>query len=112
MYEMSRARQAMVTIVVDPDGTLVNTASDLIDTLNLTLSEQGLAVCAARRCPTADRKWGKQHDRADTSAQRSGRADHIADHSRPFPGLEDVLNRLVKVRGLGAAAVCKKVFRD
>jgi phosphoglycolate phosphatase-like HAD superfamily hydrolase len=72
MYEMSRARQAMVTIVFDPDGTLVDTASDLIDTLNLTLSEQGLAVCAARRCPTADRKWGKQHDRADTSAQRCG----------------------------------------
>jgi phosphoglycolate phosphatase len=32
----------MLTIVFDLDGTLIDTAPDLIDTLNFTLSQHGL----------------------------------------------------------------------
>jgi phosphoglycolate phosphatase len=42
----------MLTIVFDLDGTLIDTAPDLIDTLNLILAREGLPVMpfdAARR---------------------------------------------------------------
>lgn len=100
----------MFTIVFDLDGTLIDTAPDLIETLNLILALEGLpavpyahartligggpralierALAAeGRNCATAeiDRLY------ADFVAHY---ADHIADRSRPFPGLDQALDEL------------------
>ncbi len=100
----------MMTIVFDLDGTLIDTAPDLVDTLNIILSEQGLnpvGFAAARNmigggarvmieralaeqgrhCAPSelDRLYGAfiEHYRA-----------HIADRSRPFPQLVSTLEWL------------------
>ena len=39
----------MLTIVFDLDGTLVDTAPDLIDTLNLILRAKACRPCRSRR---------------------------------------------------------------
>jgi phosphoglycolate phosphatase len=100
----------MLTIVFDLDGTLIDTAPDLIDTLNLILTQEGLpampfakarnligggakallerAIAAeGRACPPAeiDRIY---------AAYIAHYAAHIADRSRPFPHLEGTLDRL------------------
>jgi phosphoglycolate phosphatase len=100
----------MLTIVFDLDGTLVDTAPDLITTLNLILGREGLPAIPyedARKMigggargmiekalkaegrngakPELDRMFGAFIDHY---------AAHIADHSRPFPALESALDRL------------------
>jgi phosphoglycolate phosphatase len=100
----------MLTIVFDLDGTLVDTAPDLIDTLNYILKSQGLPgvpydearpmigggargmiehalVSEERACSPAD------VDRLYTGFV-AHYAEHIADRSRPFPGAETALDRL------------------
>jgi phosphoglycolate phosphatase len=102
----------MLTIVFDLDGTLIDTAPDLIATLNHTLAREGLPAVpydearkmiggGARgmieRALIADGRGGTENkaelDRmfGDFVAHY---AAHIADHSRPFPGLEAELDRL------------------
>jgi phosphoglycolate phosphatase len=99
-----------LTVVFDLDGTLVDTAPDLIDTLNLILGHEGLAPVpydqarmmiggGARRMIEAALKYENRPFTAadvdplfrDFIAHYSA---HIADRSRPFPGLEDALDRL------------------
>jgi phosphoglycolate phosphatase len=100
----------MLTIVFDLDGTLIDTAPDLVDTLNLILAQEGLREMAfesariligggsrgmieraladeGRHCSTAeiDRMFG---------AFIAHYAAHIADRSRPFPQLEATLEGL------------------
>lgn len=100
----------MFTIVFDLDGTLIDTAPDLIHTLNLILTQEGLpavpyaharnligggprilierALAAeGRSCATAeiDRLY---------AAFVAYYAEHIADRSRPFPGLDQALDDL------------------
>ena len=100
----------MLTIVFDLDGTLVDTAPDLIDTLNVILTREGLpavpfetgrnligggakatierALAAeGRTCPPAEieRLY---------AAFIAHYADHLADRSRPFPHLESALDQL------------------
>ena len=100
----------MLTIVFDLDGTLIDTAPDLIDTLNFTLAQHGLPAVLLRRRPADDRRRRAGHDRAGIG--RSGTrlhchrhrpplhpfvahyAEHMADRSRPFPHLEAALDRL------------------
>lgn len=100
----------MLTIVFDLDGTLIDTAPDLIDTLNLILAGEGLpavpfeiarnligggakgmierALAAqGRGCSTAEM------DRLYAAFIRHYAA-HIADRSRPFPHSERTLNGL------------------
>ncbi len=100
----------MLTIVFDLDGTLVDTAPDLIDTLNFTLTEHGLpavpydearpmigggarglierALAAeARDCTPAD------VDRLYASFV-THYGEHIADRSCLFPDVEAALDRL------------------
>jgi len=100
----------MLTIVFDLDGTLIDTAPDLIDTLNVILTREaippvpfatgrnliggGVKVTIERAlaaeglsCPPAeiDRLY---------AAFIPHYADHLADRSRPFPHLENALDQL------------------
>jgi phosphoglycolate phosphatase len=100
----------MLTIVFDLDGTLIDTAPDLIDTLNLILQEQGLrpvAVATARmmigggaRVMIERALTAQGHSRESAEIDRLYAAfiahyrAHIADRSRPFPQLEQTLDRL------------------
>ena len=110
----------MCTIVFDLDGTLIDTAPDLIHTLNLVLTHEGLsavpyatarnligggAQVMIRRALAAEGR-----DATDAEMDRLYAAfiayysEHIADRSRPFPGLDSALNDL---RAAGhALAVC------
>jgi phosphoglycolate phosphatase len=100
----------MRTIVFDLDGTLVDTAPDLISTLNLVLAGEGLPAVAyddARRMIGGGTR--RMIERALAAEGRSvAKAEldrmfaifidhyrsHIADRSRPYPHVEGVLRRL------------------
>jgi phosphoglycolate phosphatase len=100
----------MLTIVFDLDGTLIDTAPDLIDTLNFILARQGLpAVPYETARPLIGGGAKGMIERALVLERRSAAAAdverlyaafvdhyaaHIADRSRPFPGLEPVLDDL------------------
>jgi phosphoglycolate phosphatase len=100
----------MSTIVFDLDGTLIDTAPDLISTLNLILAGEGLPDVpydAARRmigggargmiekALIADRRAGSKADLDRMfGAFIEHYAAHIADRSRPFPELETTLELL------------------
>jgi phosphoglycolate phosphatase len=102
----------MLTIVFDLDGTLIDTAPDLIDTLNFTLARNALpTVPYAQARPLIGGGARGMIERALILEGRSAaRADvdtlyasfvaqygeHIADRSRPFPELEAVLDRLAQ----------------
>jgi phosphoglycolate phosphatase len=105
------------TIVFDLDGTLVDTAPDLIATLNTILTREGLppvAFAAARNMVGGGARHMIERGLAAAASLRSpagpGRrpadlerlcgefiahyAAHIADRSRPFPGVEAALDAL------------------
>jgi phosphoglycolate phosphatase len=100
----------MLTIVFDLDGTLVDTAPDLIDTLNYTLTQRGLPVVpfeTARPLIGGGAKGMIERALAtggcDCTPPEVDRlyeafvahyAEHIADRSRPFPHVETTLDRL------------------
>jgi len=102
----------MLTIVFDLDGTLVDTAPDLIDTLNVIFGQHGLPAVpfdAARRLIGGGART--MIERALAAEGRSCApadvdilytpfiahyAAHIADRSRPFPHLEATLDRLAE----------------
>lgn len=113
-------------IVFDLDGTLVDTAPDLIDTLNVILAREGMPPVAydearlligggARRMveraligegrdplpALVDRLFGEFLDHYSA---------HIADRSRPFPHLETALDRLA-ARGCRFAVCTNKLER-
>ena len=115
-----------LTIVFDLDGTLVDTAPDLVDTLNVILAREGLPPI-----PYADgrtmigggaRKMIELGLTADRHAFTAGDIDrlfrdfiahysaHIADRSRPFPGLVDALDQLA-ARGCRFAVCTNKLER-
>lgn len=99
-----------ITIAFDLDGTLVDTAPDLIDTLNIVLGREGIppvpheqarlsigggARAMISRGLTENRRQilPAQLDRLFTDFIAHYSA-HIADRSRPFPGVERVLEQL------------------
>src|SRR5271163_4686005 len=97
---------ASPTIVFDLDGTLVDTAPDLIDTLNVILGREGLPAVEYAEA-RALIGFGARHmiERGLAIAGRDGTgldrmfddfiayyADHVADRSRPFPGVEPALD--------------------
>jgi phosphoglycolate phosphatase len=97
-------------VVFDLDGTLVDTAPDLVDTLNVILAQEGIAPV-----PFDDARTmigGGARALLERGLRESGRAlmkplvdqlfarfldhyaAHIADRSRPFPGAERALDDL------------------
>jgi phosphoglycolate phosphatase len=97
-------------IVFDLDGTLIDTAPDLIATLNAVFANEGVPpvpYAQARALIGGGAKAmiarGLETESCDTSAPRVERlfvsfvdyyAQHLADQSRPFPGVEQTLDRL------------------
>ncbi|HTV37089.1 MAG TPA: phosphoglycolate phosphatase [Xanthobacteraceae bacterium] len=100
----------MLTIVFDLDGTLIDTAPDLIDTLNFILAREGLPAVpfALARDMIGGGAKGmikraldeEGRELADSDFERlyaefiAHYAAHIADRSRPFPQLEATLGQL------------------
>ena len=112
------AALAGAIIVFDLDGTLVDTAPDLIGTLNWLLAEEGVAplgLDAARPFIGRGAKWmierGFQAAEAPLAPERlqplferfiERYNEHIADESRPFPGVVAALETL----RAGGAKLC------
>src|SRR5271156_4087122 len=98
------------TIVFDLDGTLVDTAPDLIDALNFVLDREGLPAVplhsARNMIGAGARKLierGLELEGRSMSFEEVSRltgdfidyyAAHIADASRPFEGLDGALDDL------------------
>ena len=105
---------AGATIAFDLDGTLVDTAPDLIGTLNVLLKAEGLAslpLAEARPFIGRGARWliergfeaAGEHLHPDRTQALFDRfiahyLAHIADQSRPFPGCEAALDTL-RARG-------------
>jgi phosphoglycolate phosphatase len=112
------------TVVFDLDGTLVDTAPDLIDALNVILEREGMApvpLQSARNMIGAGAKKllergleldGRTFGLAELSRLTDDfiayYADHIADRSRPFDGLETALDDLAG-RGYRLAVCTNKL---
>src|SRR5215475_2619276 len=112
------------TIVFDLDGTLVDTAPDLIDALNYVLNREGLPAVplhSARNLIGAGARKliergleveGRAVNTADIDRMTKDfigyYADHIADASRPFEGLEGALDDLA-ARGHRLAVCTNKL---
>lgn len=100
----------MFTIVFDLDGTLIDTAPDLISTLNLILAREGMAALpyedARKMIGGGARGMIARALEAEGCGGSTANLDrmfgafiehyaaHIADRSRPFPELEAALERL------------------
>jgi phosphoglycolate phosphatase len=110
------------TIIFDLDGTLIDTAPDLIDTLNVILDREGLSrlgydearslIGHGARHMIARGLAGTPHDAADLdrmfAAFIAHYSDHVADRSRPFPGVEAALDELA-ARGCRFAVCSNKL---
>jgi phosphoglycolate phosphatase len=111
-------------VVFDLDGTLVDTAPDLINALNFVLDREGLPPVplhsARNMIGAGSRKLiergleleGRSATPADVDRLTSDfiehYAAHIADESRPFPGLESALDDLA-TRGYRFAVCTNKL---
>ncbi len=115
---------ASPTIVFDLDGTLVDTAPDLINALNHILAREGLSplpLAAARNMIGAGARKllerGLEAEGRSVPPEEMNRlaadfigyyGDNIAVESRPFEGLEDALDTLA-ARGCRLAVCTNKL---
>lgn len=100
---------ARLTLVFDLDGTLVDSAPDLMGTLNVILAREGVALlpveAAGSLVGAGARALLERGFAADARVVAPERMDelfeafldhygeHLADLTRPFPGVEAVLQR-------------------
>jgi phosphoglycolate phosphatase len=98
------------TVVFDLDGTLIDTAPDLVDTLNVVFAREGLPPVPYETARNLI--GGGARAMIGRGAEAQGRvfppakleqlfadfiahySEHIADRSQPFPGLIDALDTL------------------
>jgi len=101
---------ASQTIVFDLDGTLIDTAPDLVDTLNVVFAREGLPpvpyATARNLIGGGARMMITRSIAAEGIAAEPARierlfadfiayySEHLADRSRPFPGLTEALDVL------------------
>ncbi|MEP7029807.1 MAG: HAD family hydrolase [Pseudolabrys sp.] len=113
-------------IVFDLDGTLVDTAPDLIDTLNVVFEREGLATVAydtarnligggartmiARGVEAEGREFTPAKLQQMFDSFITYYAEHVADRSQPFPGLIEALDVLA-ARGHRFAVCTNKLER-
>jgi phosphoglycolate phosphatase len=101
-----------LTVVFDLDGTLVDTAPDLIDALNTVFTREQLPPIGYEQARAMI--GGGARNMIESGLRHAGRtltpaeferlfdafiehyAAHIADRSRPFPGLGTALDRLAQ----------------
>ena len=116
----------MITIVLDLDGTLVDTAPDLIDTLNFTLTRHDLPaipfdlarplIGGGARGMIEQALKVEGRDCSPLGVDRLYAAfvahytEHIADRSRPFPHVEATLDQLI-AQSLRLAVCTNKLER-
>lgn len=97
-------------VIFDLDGTLIDTAPDLIHTLNTILATEKIPaipfdtarpMIGAGVRPLLERALAERGQSPGEAAMDALFAryiahyrEHIADHSRPYPGLETALDRL------------------
>jgi len=97
-------------LVFDLDGTLVDTAPDLLEALNVILAREGrrpvnptdlrhlVGFGVRTLMAEAFKMTGGPADPGQIDGLKDGFLDyyraHIADHSQPFPGVEDTLDIL------------------
>lgn len=114
------------TIIFDLDGTLIDTAPDLVDTLNEIFAREGLAPVpydAARNFIGGGARAmiarGMHAMNLSLSPERLDKlfadfiahySEHMADRSRPFPGAIDTLDELA-ARGCRLAICTNKLER-
>src|SRR4051812_43928131 len=112
------------TLVFDLDGTLVDTAPDLIGALNFVLDREGLAPvplakarnligAGARKLIERGLELGDRAIDVDDLNRLmkdfvAYYAEHIADESRPFEGLDAALDEL-EARGFRFAVCTNKL---
>jgi phosphoglycolate phosphatase len=112
------------TIIFDLDGTLVDTAPDLVETLNVVLGREGLPAIpyeeARRLVGGGARRMIERGVASDGAARPAADIDrlfndfiayyagHVADHSRVFPGVAEALDTLA-ARGCRLAVCTNKL---
>ncbi len=112
------------TIVFDLDGTLVDTAPDLVDTLNVILGREGLPPVPFAQARSMIgggarlliERGLKAEGRRETPAEVdrlygdfvAHYADHLADRSQPFPGAVAAIEQLA-ARGCRFAICTNKL---
>ena len=117
---------AAPTIVFDLDGTLIDTAPDLVDTLNVVFAREGWPpvpyATARNQIGGGARMMIQRGVAAEGIAIAPEKleqlfadfivhyTEHIADRSRPFPGLIDALDELAS-RGFRLAVCTNKLER-
>ena len=122
MADLSALKGAVIAF--DLDGTLVDTAPDLVGTLNLLLTEEGVAplgLAEARPFIGRGARWliergfsaaGAPLDEAQVPALFdrfiARYLAHIADESRPFPGVVAALDRMLDAGALLAVCTNKR----
>lgn len=107
---MADAASFAPTIVFDLDGTLIDTAPDLVDTLNIILAREGLAPVPFETARSMI--GGGARILIERGLQADGRAggaaevdrlyrdfvshygEHLADRSQPFPGAIAAIEQL------------------
>ena len=97
-------------VVFDLDGTLVDSAPDLVDALNVILARDGIAPLPLERARKLVGRGGRILIRLGYEAQNAAISDarieelfpaylaeyekHLADRTLPYPGVLDALDRL------------------